>query len=108
MRDPECVAVTLFSPAMTGRILFGHTPLDLIEEYSAYAGRMRALPAWIHEGAMVAAQGGTAMVNALLTTLLDANVPICGLWIQDWSGTKTTDAGQQLLLELAAKLRSLP
>jgi alpha-glucosidase len=108
MRDPECVAVTLFSPAMTGRILFGHTPLDLIEEYSAYAGRMRALPAWIHEGAMVAAQGGTAMVNALLTTLLDANVPICGLWIQDWSGTKTTDAGQQVLWNWQLSLDHYP
>ena len=97
MRAADYVAVKLFSGAMTGRILFGATPLALIEEYTSYSGRVRALPAWAHEGVMVATEGGSAIVNALLAKLIDANVPLVGLWIQDWSGTKTTSAGHQVL-----------
>jgi sulfoquinovosidase len=97
MRAADYVAVKLFSGTMTGRILFGATPLDLIEEYTSYSGRVRALPPWAHEGVMVATEGGSATVNALLTKLIDANVPLVGLWIQDWSGTKTTAAGHQVL-----------
>ena len=66
MRAADYVAVKLFSGAMTGRILFGATPLALIEEYTSYSGRVRALPAWAHEGVMVATEGGSAIVNALL------------------------------------------
>ena len=97
MRASDYVAVKLFSGTMTGRIIFGHTPLDLIEEYTSYSGRMRALPAWAHQGVMVATEGGSAPVNALLTELINANVPLVGLWIQDWSGIKTTEAGHQVL-----------
>jgi alpha-glucosidase len=93
----DCVAVELFSGTMVGRIVFGNTPLDLIEEYTSYSGRVRALPAWAHEGVMVATEGGSAAVNALLTRLIAAKVPLVGLWIQDWSGTKTTEAGNQVL-----------
>lgn len=97
MRASDYVAVKLFSGTMTGRILFGATPLELIEEYTSYSGRVRALPAWAHEGVMVATEGGSATVNALLAKLVGANVPLVGLWIQDWSGTKTTAAGHQVL-----------
>jgi sulfoquinovosidase len=97
LRADNFVALKLFSGVMKGRILYGSSPLGLIEEYTTYAGRMRVLPAWVHEGVMVAAQGGTTVVNELLTQLLAANVPLCGLWIQDWSGTKVTGAGQQVL-----------
>ena len=96
LRADNRVEVTLLSGVMTGRILFGRTPLDLIEEYTAYAGRMRPLPAWVHEGVMVAVQGGTARANTLLTALLAAHVPLSSLWIQDWSGTKITTAGHQV------------
>ena len=58
MRAADSVQITLFASRMTGRILFGRTPLDLIEEYSSYAGRMRVMPDWVHQGVMVAAQGG--------------------------------------------------
>lgn len=96
MRSSDHVAVKLFSGTMTGRVIFGATPLDLIREYTSYSGRMRALPAWAHEGIIVATEGGSAPVNALLAKLTDAGVPLVGLWIQDWSGTKATPAGHQV------------
>lgn len=81
MRSADHVTVKLFSSTMTGRIIFGATPLDLIREYTSYSGRMRALPAWAHEGVIVATEGGSAPVNALLAKLTDAGVPLVGLWI---------------------------
>ncbi|MBN4001031.1 alpha-glucosidase [Nostoc sp. LPT] len=108
MRDANFVEVKLFSKAMTGRILFGRTPLNLIEEYTTYAGRMRPLPDWIHEGVMVAAQGGSLKVNDRLEKLIDAKVPFCGLWIQDWAGINQTDAGKQVVWNWQLSLKQYP
>ena len=90
------VEVTVFSDDVTGRILYGRTPLDLIEAYTSYAGRMRELPDWVHEGAVVAVQGGTARAEQKLGALNSAGVPLAGFWIQDWPGKRVTSVGSQL------------
>ena len=38
---------------VTGRILAGNTTLELIDQFSLYAGRMQPLPEWIMSGAVV-------------------------------------------------------
>ncbi|MCD2189384.1 alpha/beta fold hydrolase [Actinomycetospora soli] len=70
--------------------------LGLVESYTAYTGRMRPLPDWLHEGAVVAVQGGTDRARARLDALVAADVPLAALWIQDWVGERTTPAGRQL------------
>jgi alpha-glucosidase len=97
MRAANFTEIALFSGAMTGRILFGRSPLDLIGEYTTFSGRMRAMPDWSHEGVVIGVQGGTARARALLSTLLAAKVPIAAFWIQDWCGQITTPAGKQLM-----------
>ncbi len=96
MRPADHVDIKVWSPVMTGRILHGETPLDLIEAYSAYSGRMRALPDWIHDGVIVSVQGGTKVVRGKLDELRKGGVPLAGLWIQDWPGVRVTPAGKQL------------
>ena len=96
MRANNYSDIKLWSGVMRGRILFGATPLDLIETYTAYCGRMRALPDWVHQGAIVAVQGGSLVVQTKLDKLRKANIPLAGLWIQDWSGVRVTDTGSQL------------
>jgi len=81
---------------MTGRILYGRTPLDLIREYTAYTGRMPPMPDWVGRGAIVSVQGGTDEANKKLDTLERAGIPLAGLWIQDWPGVRITNAGKQL------------
>jgi alpha-glucosidase len=44
MRPAGHFEIKVWSGVMTGRILYGETPLDLIEVYTEYAGRMRVLP----------------------------------------------------------------
>jgi alpha-glucosidase len=96
LRAADRLEIKLWSGTMTGRILYGETPLDLIAAYSDYAGRVRALPDWIHEGVVVAVQGGQQRVEAKLAELRRAAVPLAALWIQDWTGVRTTSAGEQL------------
>ena len=96
LRRPDRIEIKLFSNTLTGRILHGRTPLELIEEYTAYAGRMRRLPDWVHEGAIVGLQGGTDLVRQKLATLDRAGVPLAGVWIQDWCGRRVTADGSRL------------
>jgi alpha-glucosidase len=59
LRPADAFEIKVWSAVMAGRILYGETPLDLIRAYTEYSGRMRVLPDWIHNGVLVAVQGGT-------------------------------------------------
>jgi len=96
LRAPDRIEVKVFAPVLTGRILYGRTPLDLIEAYTAYAGRMRRLPDWVDAGAIVGLQGGTAVVREKLAELDRAGVPLAALWIQDWCGRRVTPDAYRL------------
>ena len=96
MRQADHIDIKVWSATMTGRILYGETPLDLIETYTEYAGRMRVLPDWVHNGAILGLMGGTDAVRAKLGRARAADVPVAGLWLQDWVGVRTTFAGTQL------------
>ena len=96
MRSATHFQIKVWSGTMTGRILYGETPLDLIEAYTEYAGRMRVLPDWVHNGVIVASQGGMQAATKKLAELRQASVPLAGFWIQDWVGIRVTSAGQQL------------
>jgi len=96
MRPAESFEIKVWSGRMTGRILYGATPLDLIEAYSTYAGRMRPLPDWTQNGAIVSVQGGTKEVREKLAKIRAADIPLAGLWTQDWPGKRVTSAGKQL------------
>jgi alpha-glucosidase len=96
LRDEARITVELFSSTMRGRIVAGTTPLELIEEYTAYAGRMRRLPDWMLGGAVVGMQGGTEKVREVLDKLREKDVPVAAFWLQDWVGQRTTSFGKQL------------
>lgn len=96
LRYSDRVHVCVFSPQMAGRILYGESPAELIAEYTSYVGRMRPLPDWVHEGAIVSLQGGTDRVRSILALLEEHEVPVTGLWLQDWVGQRSTSFGKQL------------
>ncbi len=90
------VDVEIFSNHMRGRILKGDSPLELIEEFTKYSGRMRELPAWSIRGAIIGMQGGTDKVLKTLAALKKENTPLSGFWLQDWVGQRRTTFGKQL------------
>jgi alpha-glucosidase (family GH31 glycosyl hydrolase) len=96
LRDPEIVGIRVASSLMQGRILCGDTPLELIERYTNYVGRMPPLPDWLNAGAVVGMQGGTEKVRHVWSKLRDLETPIAGFWLQDWVGQRTTQIGKQL------------
>ena len=94
-----CIYMNLYSKniPLKGRILFGSTPLDLIEEYTSWSGRMISAPEWAMTGGLIAGlQGGTEKVRDYVDKLLDNDVPVVGLWLQDWTGKRETSFGRRL------------
>jgi alpha-glucosidase len=63
LREADRVRVEVLASELRARIVHGDDPLALIREYTAYAGRMRPLPDWVHHGAVIGLQGGTARVR---------------------------------------------
>ncbi len=96
LRAPEIISIRVACSLMQGRILCGDTPLDLIELYTNYVGRMPPLPSWLNAGAIVGMQGGTEQVRQVWSKLRDLETPIAGFWLQDWVGQRRTAIGKQL------------
>ncbi len=96
LRRYDRVQVELFSADMTGTILYGESPAELIASYTAINGRMRPLPDWILSGAVVGMQGGTGRVREVYEQLKAHDVPVAAFWLQDWVGQRTTTFGKQL------------
>ncbi|MEQ9362608.1 MAG: alpha-glucosidase, partial [Leptospirales bacterium] len=96
LRDAGRVTLEAFSAKMTGRILYGESPLALIQEFTEYSGRMRRLPDWIHDGAIIGMQGGGEKVKRVHDQLKALDTPIADYWLQDWEGQRKTTFGKQL------------
>ncbi len=96
-RAPDTIEIRLHSPAMHGRILQGEHPLELVERFTAYAGRMPPLPPWIHDGAIVALARDTDSSLQVVQELLSRGVRIAAVWNQTWSGRVDTFIGEQVL-----------
>ena len=96
MRRDDRVQVQLFAGSLSGHILNGSSPQDLIKAYTAANGRMRPLPEWIISGAVVGMQGGTDKVRRVWQQLRQYDTPVTAFWLQDWVGQRVTSFGKQL------------
>ncbi len=96
MERPDEVEIKVFGNHVRGRILNGASALALIEEYTAYSGRMPPLPDWMNQGVIVGLKGGTEEVYARLEELKEHDTPIAAFWMEDWMGPRKTFIGTQL------------
>lgn len=96
LTDPRAARVEVLGDALHARVLLGGSPLELIEAFTEYAGRMRPLPDWAHEGLIVGAVGGPARIRRLADTLARHDVPVAGFFLQDWVGERKTPFGIRL------------
>ena len=64
---------------------------------SSLLGRQHSLPDWIHDGAIVAIQGGTEVIDQKLAAAEKAGLSVCGVWSQDWCGCRRTGFGYQVM-----------
>ena len=77
----------------------GDSPLDVVQSYTAFAGRMQPLPGWVGSGAILGLQGGTGavleavgQVGRVWGNLSD----VAGVWLQDWTGQRSFNGSQDL------------
>ncbi|KAF7722104.1 hypothetical protein EC973_003684 [Apophysomyces ossiformis] len=94
LTKPDRVVIRLDGDNMTGRLVDGGSMLDLITEYTTYAGRMRPLPDWISEGVVVQVQGGRDAVRRMVHQLHQRDIPLAAVLIQDWTGQRLQPMGR--------------
>ena len=70
---------------------------ELAEDLSTRLGSYGKLPEWIYDGVILAVQEGCDAVDRRLQKALDAGVPVCGVWSQDWCGCRRTGFGYQVM-----------
>jgi alpha-glucosidase (family GH31 glycosyl hydrolase) len=96
MTQPGSVSVEADSNILKGQIVYGDSIAQLIENYTDFCGRMDALPEWMDNGAIAGIQGGTAKVTEIIEKFKAHNVPLAGIWLQDWVGQRETLIGKRL------------
>lgn len=92
----ERLTLRLWAPVMKLRLLGAESPLTLLRDYTAWAGRMPNPPDWADRGAWVGMQGGTERVRAVWEKLQAQKTPLAAFWLQDWVGKRKTSIGSQL------------
>lgn len=70
--------------------------LELLEKLTAYLGRAPELPDWVYNGLVMGVQGGTERSFGLLARTLEHDIPVAGVWCQDWEGIRITSFGKRL------------
>lgn len=96
LRADDTASVRCYTDELVWRIVGGSSPVERVESFTRYTGRIPALPDWIHEGGVVGMQGGTERVREVWSELRERDTPLAGFWLQDWVGKRVTSFGEQL------------
>ena len=95
-RTAERISLYTLGPRLSGAVIKSAQPLGAVSALTRYTGRMQRPPRWSQEGAILGLQGGTQTVRALVDQALEADVPVAGVWLQDWQGQRITSNGKRL------------
>jgi alpha-glucosidase (family GH31 glycosyl hydrolase) len=82
------IKIKICSRHVKGRLIVGNNPKEILLEYSSICGRMKSLPEWALDGVILGIQGGEAVVKKIVDQTLKADVPVSGIWLQDWCGKR--------------------
>jgi alpha-glucosidase len=106
--DDDLVTIEPDAGNIRGRIVYGKSPLELVEEYTTFSGRMPPLPDWMGQGAVVGLQGGSEVVRSTLAMLDEHDIALAALWLQDWVGQRETTLGTRLWWNWEVDRRTYP
>ena len=88
LTDADAVTIKVESTNVAGRIIFGDTPKDIVEQVTLVTGRMAPVPDWVLEGVIAGIQGGEQTVMRIINAAFDHGVPLAAVWLQDWCGKR--------------------
>lgn len=97
LTKPTTIRARVYAPRVRGHVLAGRTPLELVERFTDYTGRMPKLPEWVDEGAIVAIARPLDESLAIVSRMRAAGVEISAVWNQTWPGKSKTFVGEQVL-----------
>jgi alpha-glucosidase len=73
------------------------TIINTVSKLSLYLGRQDVLPSWVYDGLLYGFQGGSQLMMHYKDEASKNNLPLSGIWIQDWEGVNFTSFGKRLL-----------
>ncbi|KAL3955834.1 hypothetical protein ACCO45_009889 [Purpureocillium lilacinum] len=85
----DAVTVRYNGLSVSGQFLLAGGMLDAVGKTTDYVGKMRSLPRWVDDGAIMGIQGGQSKVERVIKEARAAACPVVGVWLQDWSGTRS-------------------
>lgn len=77
-------------------IITGKDHLELVSRVNKYFGLQAPVPSWVHNGVILATQGGDEKMMSKYHEMKEAGCKIAGVWCQDWSGQHITEFGEQV------------
>ncbi len=94
-RTADQVGLEIQATRLRAELVAADTPAELVTRQQADTGRPE-LAAWTGQGTIVGIQGGTEEVRSTVTELQQAGTQVAGVWLQDWTGQRTTSFGDRL------------
>jgi alpha-glucosidase len=94
-RDASTIVLASWQPQLRALLRADADPVALVARRAATAAPP-PLPDWLHDGAVLGLQGGTEKVRRVVDEMQDAGTELAAVWLQDWSGQRTTDFGDRL------------
>src|SRR5690625_3548747 len=95
LEEPGQVGLEIHARKMGAELVSADSPLEVITKQHAGTERPE-LASWTGEGAIIGIQGGTEKVRETIRSLQEADTKIAGVWLQDWTGQRTTSFGERL------------
>lgn len=83
------IQIKVCASTVNGRLFYARTPLEILEEVTLFTGRMKPLPDWVMSGVIGGIQGGEKKVLDIVLKAKEHDVPLVGVWLQDWCGKRT-------------------
>lgn len=94
-RVADRVGLQVWAARVRAELVAAATPAGLVTAQQAGMKRPE-LAAWTQQGAIVGIQGGTGAVRKRVDQLTAAGTKVAGVWLQDWTGQRTTSFGDRL------------
>ncbi|MDA8050157.1 MAG: alpha-glucosidase [Rhodospirillales bacterium] len=95
-RAPDHHAIELWAVPEAVIFLVANDRVALVRRVAEEFGRPPPLPRWVDQGVVLGLKRGEAHAREKLAIAEAAEVPLAGLWCEDWAGVRQTGLGTRL------------
>ena len=82
--EPGIFKLTNFNQEINFLIFYGPSPLEIIEHYTDYTGRIKVPPPWVF-GVWNSADAGSLRAREVARITREQGIPTSALWCEDWA-----------------------